>query len=369
MPTSTLQIDLQALTDNYRWFQRQATPRIVTAVVKSNAYGHGLAATARALSAAGCRHFAVFTVDEAVALRQSGCAGDIWILGGVTPDESATVVELALTPACHDLANAAELERCAATRNQICRVHLKVDTGMSRLGFLPDEIPAVLATLAQMPHLRLDGCFSHLAMADQPQHPLTLSQLTRFRQVLTLLPPDCRNNHLCATAGFLGNLAPELPYVRIGLGLYGYTGCGHNPAELTPAMTLKSHIMALKTRPTGCSVSYGATHTLTRTSRLAVIPVGYADGYPRRLGGQIDVLIGGHRVPIIGRVCMGMCMADVTPWPEINNGAEVVFLGRQGTEHISADELATTADTISYDILCALGRHPGGGCVKTGSPS
>lgn len=371
MPPSTLHIDLQALAANYRWFQHQAAPRTVTAVVKSNAYGHGLAATVAALSAAGCRHFAVFSVAEAAAVRRAGGHGRVLVLGGAAPGDYETAVDLQLTLACHDLDSAAELERCAAARQTTCSLHLKVDTGMSRLGFLPEAVPATLQALAGMPHLRLDGCFSHLALADLPQHPLTLQQIDRFRQVLALLPPECREHHLCATAGFLNRIAPELPGVRIGLGLYGYTG-DRTIAELTPAMSLTSRIMAVKNLPAGSPVSYGATHILSRPSRLAVIPVGYADGYPRRLGGLSDVLINGHRAPIVGRVCMGMCMADVTPWPEITSGTEAVLLGKQHHDGIDAQELAAKAGTIPYEILCAIGGQPGGtggATVTTGTPS
>lgn len=355
MPTSILHIDVQALAANYRWFQSQAGARTVNAVVKSNAYGHGLAATVRALDAVGCRHYAVFSVAEAAAVRCAGGNGRVLVLGGAAPGDYETAVALQLTLACHDLDSAAELERCAAARQTTCSLHLKVDTGMGRLGFLPEAVPAALQALAGMPHLRLSGCFSHLAVADQPQHPLTQRQIDRFRQVLPLLPPECRDHHLCATAGFLNRLAPELPGIRIGLGLYGYGGDG-----LKPAMSLRSRIMAVKTLPAGSSISYGATHVLTRPSRIAVIPVGYADGYPRCLGGQGELLIDGRRAPIVGRVCMGMCMADVTPWPEVAAGHEAVLLGAQRNERIDAEELAAKAGTIPYEILCALGGQTGG---------
>jgi len=229
---------------------------------------------------------------------------------------------------------------------------------MSRLGFLPGQIPEILNFLHSSPELELTGCFSHLAVSAEAQHPLTLQQLQNFHKAVSLLPDSCRERHLCATNGIFNRLAPELPFARLGIGLYGYSEEPEYATELQPAMTFRSRVLSVKELPKGSLVSYSGLYQLPQAGRLAVIPVGYADGYPRMLSNHAEVLIRGRRLPVRGRICMGMLMADAANMPDLQPGEEVVLLGKQGNECITAGELAQKAGTIPHEILCNLGKHP-----------
>jgi len=355
---ATIEITLDNIVANWQFFVSLRPSCRMAAVVKSDAYGHGLPQTGLALQKAGADLLAVFTAGEACALRQAGFRGSIWVLQGILPEEIARVAPLSLTSACWSLDNARLLSEYGQAHGLTWRLHLKVDTGMSRLGFLPEEVPGALAALQALPNLDVCGCFSHLAISTQPEHPVTRQQVAAFRRVLRQLPDSCRENHLCATEGILNDLVPELPFARPGIGLYGYTEMPAFAGKLLPAMSLKCRVSSVKSVPAGACVSYSCLQQLSRASRLAVIPFGYADGYPRCLTNVTAVLLRGQRVPILGRICMGMMMVDVTEVPGVAAGEEAVLLGCQGEDSIMADELAARANTISHEILCGLGKYP-----------
>ena len=357
-PQSELVIETGKLVHNWKFFRRFQPNSQIVPVLKSDAYGHGLPQAALALEKAGADPLAVFNLGEAEVLRQSGLRASIWVLEGILPCDLAAAAHLQITMACWSFEQAEALAACARREKCHCKIHLKIDTGMSRLGFLPGQIPEILSVLQSVPELELTGCFSHLAVSAEAQHPLTLQQLQNFRQALSLLPDSCSERHLCATNGILNQLAPELPFARLGIGLYGYSDEPGFASQLQPAMTFRSRILSVKELPEGSLVSYSGLYQLPEAGRLAVIPVGYADGYPRLLSNRVEVLIRGKRVPVRGRICMGMLMADAASLPDLQPGEEVVLLGRQGDECISAAELADKAGTIAHEILCNLGKHP-----------
>ena len=205
--------------------------------------------------------------------------------------------------------------------------------------------------------LRLRGCFSHLAASNQPECQLTKQQLHNFRQVLGLLPSSCDELHLCASNGILHGMMPELPYARLGIGLYGYSDLPQYAEKLQGAMCLKSRVLSIKEVPADCLVSYGGTYKTKAKTRLAVVPLGYADGYPRALGNQGELLIRGQRCPIRGRVCMGMLMADLgQPRSAVRRRSRPA--GQTGDDCVSAAELAAKINSIPHEILCNLGKHP-----------
>jgi alanine racemase len=359
MLQSYVTVNLTALQDNFLTFQARNPGKLIVPVIKSDAYGHGLPETARALVAVGATTVAIFNLHEAEILRKSGYEHEIWSLEGALPAEIGTPASLTTTLALWNWETAQALSDYAVTHGRTFRVHLKLDTGMGRLGFLPEEIPALWPRLEALPGLNFTGCFSHLATADIPGAELTDRQVQAFQQALAVLPPSVFQRHLCATAGLQHHLAPELPCGRLGIGLYGCCpDQTERDDELQPALEFGSQVISVKELPAGRTVSYGATYELPAPARLAVVPVGYADGYPRCLGNRACVLIGGKRCPIRGRICMGMLMADVTECGDVRPGDEVVLIGRQGEAEIRIEELAELAGTITYEIFCNLGKHP-----------
>jgi alanine racemase len=354
---SELLVETGNLVYNWHFFSRFQSDCRMVPVLKSDAYGHGLVETAKALEKAGAKFLSVFNLEEAELLRRSGINTELWILEGALPSDIDEAGRLRVSIACWSLEQAKAMAKQAKKNNFRYRVHLKIDTGMSRLGFLPEQTAEILSFLSATAELELTGCFSHLAVSAEPQHPLTLLQLRNFRQVLSLLPASCHERHLCATNGILNRLAPELPFARLGIGLYGYCDVPEFASQLRPAMTFRSKVISVKDLPAGSLVSYGGVYQMPQAGRLALVPVGYADGYPRKLGNQTEVLIRGQRLPVRGRICMGMMMVDAEKIPDLQPGEEVVLLGRQGDECISADELAAKTNSIPHEILCNLGKH------------
>lgn len=359
---SEVEVDLAKIRTNFQRLQRAFPGRIMAPVLKSDAYGHGAGHVAAALAKEGCRHFCVFSVDEARQLRQSGVAARLWLLGGMMDGEGEEAAELADNAAfalwdSRQLAGMVE----AAERYGVCfDVHIAVDTGMNRLGFYPRQLPAVLSQLAGVPGIRVAGAFSHLASADNPDSVQTDMQVMRFHEACSFLPDAARELHLCATPGMMAGVAPQLHYMRPGFAIYGYGHDSRRPdLSFEPAMSFRSRIISLKRVPAGESISYSALYTVPDGgSMIAVVPVGYANGYPRCLENKAHVLVRGRRAPVRGRICMGMLMADVSGIPGVECGDEVTLLGRQGGEAVSGEELAALAGTVPYEILCALGKEP-----------
>ncbi len=352
-----VEIDGRALARNFGEIARIAGgAAAVLPVVKSNAYGHGLVAVARALQAAGAERFAVATADEGAELRAAGVRGTIVVLGGVYRDDHVHVVDDQLTAVVWDAATATDLASVARARGRAVAVHLKIDTGMSRLGVDADAAPDMLASLRRIPGLTLEGVLTHFCNAESVGGPETARQLERFGALIATLaragmrPPVV---HAANSAATLSEPAARFDWVRPGLALYGVypSATTRTQAALVPVMRFVTRIVALRAVPAGTGVSYGSTFVTTRPSRIATLPVGYADGYPRVLSNRGVVVVRGERVPVAGRVCMDQTMIDVTAIRDVAVGDEVELWGGA----LPVDEVAATAGTIAYELLARVG--------------
>ncbi|NTV15152.1 MAG: alanine racemase [Desulfobulbaceae bacterium] len=357
-----LEIDLAALGDNYRQLVALVGPQVrVLAVVKADAYGHGLVEVAGCLARAGATIFGVADIAEGRRLRQAGITGEILVLLGGRTGTLADLLAADLTPVVYDREYLCELAAAAAALGVVASVHLKVDTGMRRLGVSPAELPAYIELIGSLASLRLAGILSHFPMPDGADLAPTRAQNRRFSEMVAALgvSEEAPLLHIANSAALLREPSSRHDLVRAGITLYGcypVADAGLRAAlPLRPVMSFKSRILQIKEVAAGCGVSYGHLFRTERPTRLAVLPVGYADGYLRRLTGRAQVLIGGQRVAVVGRVCMNLCMADITDLAGVSTGDEVVLLGRQGDGEITADELAAWQETISYEVLCLLG--------------
>jgi len=359
------EIDLGSVVRNLRTLKAAAPEAGVLAMVKADAYGHGASLIAPALEAEGVELLGVALIEEGLALRAAGVRGEILVLGGAYAGGWEALVEARLVPAVFREDHLEALATAARRHGVEPLAHLKVDTGMSRLGALPAEVPGLLARARSL-GVALEGVFSHLANADLADAATTQRQLDQFRALLGAVEAAgvrTRWRHLANSAAMVA-LPPSrdgatLNLVRPGLALYGVLPAPwiSPPRRLEPVLSWKTEIIHLKSVPPGTSVSYGGTWTARRSTRIATLPVGYADGYPRRLSNRAQVLVRGRRAPVVGRVCMDLCMVDVTDVPGAALGDEVVLIGRQGTEEISVSELAGWLETMAYEVLCGVGAR------------
>ena len=353
-------IHLPALLKNIRYAKRHLKPETkFLAVIKSNAYGHGIVQVGRYLEKSGLVDmFAVAIPEEGLRLREHGVTLPILILGVTDPDHIRAVVANDLTSTVFTPEQIHLFERCAKAAGREAHVHLKLDTGMRRIGVLNnEELDAMLDAFDECPHVQLAGVFTHFAKSESDPD-FTALQAQRFDAFVSRV--RARGYHPLVHAANSGATLdfPELQYdmVRFGIALYGYHPDARRTAAvgLTPVMSLVTHISHLKTLPAGEGVSYGLRYTTSHTTRIATLPIGYGDGYKRCLTGKADVLIGGIRCPQVGTICMDQMMVDVTDVPGVAVGDEAVLIGRQGSEQITADDLAEKADTISYEILLSI---------------
>lgn len=363
------EISLSALEHNYRALRAMLPEGCrFLGVVKANAYGHGAVRVARKLEALGCEYLAVACSDEAAELRQAGVGVPILILGSTPADCASELLDLNLTQTVCDLATAQALSRAAVAAGKSLKIHLKLDTGMSRLGIFCDETSldrAVedVAHICALPGLEAEGIFTHFSDADGSEE-YTMRQFTRFMDALSKLKARGITfpiRHCANSAAMLAYPCTHLDMVRPGVALYGHypdPACeGLDGVGLCPVMELKSRISAIRELPEGTAVSYGRTFTLSRDSRLAALPVGYADGLFRGCSNHISVLVHGKRAPLLGRVCMDMCMVDVTDIPEAKQWDVATVYGKDGAEVLSIEEAATAAGTIQYELLCAISER------------
>jgi alanine racemase len=356
-----LAIDLAALEQNYRRLRALCDPQVkMLAVVKADAYGHGLVPVARRLAAAGADYLGVGSFEEGLRLRGAGIKLPVLLLLGILPEEAEWAVAADLEVALFRLDVARALGAAGAHQGKKARVHIKVDTGMGRLGVLPQDTLPFLADLKKLRHLKAMGLISHLAVADQEDKTYTLKQL----QELTSLLAAARDagwklplSHIANSAALWELKEAHLGLVRPGLMLYGSPPAPDRPppVDLAPVMSLTARVLQVKRLPPGSSISYGCTYTTPDWSDIAVLPVGYCNGYSRLFSNRGEVLLHGRRAPIRGRVCMNLTMADVTGIPGVKEGDRAVLLGKDQGEQLRAEELADWAQTISYEVFCALG--------------
>jgi alanine racemase len=366
MRPTWLEVDLDALRGNYRAAADLARGGPVLAVVKGNAYGHGLVPVARALAEAGAAYLGVATVGEGAALRDAGLTVPVLLLGGYLPEEAPEIVARGLTPAIFAEPHIAPLAAAAHAAGVRPAVHLKVDTGMGRIGVPAEAAPAVLRRLLAEPDLSLEGVFSHFAEADLADSPAAQEQLARLLKVRAELGPagqGIRYWHTANSAALMRRLSAgtDVPVLsRPGIMLYGHPPAAGFavPVPLTPVGTWKARVIQVKRVPKGTPISYGRTFVPARESVIATLPVGYADGYPRALSNRGRVLFGGVPAPIAGRVCMDMTMVDVTDLPApVAVGDAAVVMGPEAGTGVTATEIAEACGTIAYDILCAVSER------------
>jgi alanine racemase len=356
-------IDHDALRSNLRQIRDKVGSRVkILCMVKANGYGHGATEISQTLVGAGADAFGVATLEEAVQLRKAGIQALLIVLAGVFPDQLDPFVEYKLTPVVHDLISLRALDRESSRRQVQLKVHLKVDTGMGRLGFLAADVDQWISAIKQTESLHVQGVFSHFSHAESVQGDYTQKQLEIFKRVLGQLRsasviPDLV--HLANSAATITLPAAYFDMVRPGLMLYGVypSPSMKEQIRLKPVLSWKTKILQLKNVPSGTSVSYGQTYVTERESLIATLPIGYADGYPRLLSNRGEALVRGQRARIAGRVCMDLTMIDVTDIRNVRQGDEVVLLGRQGGAEITADEIAAWANTISYEILTSIGTR------------
>ncbi len=331
------------------------------AVVKADAYGHGAVPVARTALDAGATWLGVAIPEEAVPLRAAGIASRILVLGPIAPEQVEIVVAQDLDQCVSDLSQVDALNRAAHARGRVLALHLKVDTGMGRVGLHPREARQAGEQIRGLSCVRLVGLMTHFAEAEAEDPAFAREQLARFAEAARDLAAagfGALIRHAANSAGLLFLPEARLDLVRPGIMLYGYHPRGlQRPAEplLQPALRLRTGISQIHDVGQGESVSYGRSFVAPRDLRVATLPVGYADGIGRLLSNRGCVLVRGRRVSIIGRVCMDMTMIDVTGVPDVRVGDEVVLIGRQGTKEISADEVAEIQRTISYEVLCRIG--------------
>jgi alanine racemase len=378
-------IDLDALGGNFRRLRSLLRAGCEPMpVVKADGYGHGAAEVSRRLQREGARRFAVAVVEEGAELRREGIHGEILVMGWIGGSQLPDLLRHRLTPNAHSLELLAELASFAEARRMRIPLHLKVDTGMTRLGIRPEELGEAIAILARTPLLSLEGLFQNFATADDPEDPQTAGQVAVLAEIHEALraaglPPE--HVHVANSAGMLRPPAwperlPRPSWVRPGLVLFTRfpglpeAGAAAGSSALSDVMSFVSVVDQVKVVPPGTRVGYGGTFTAVRPTRLAMVPAGYADGVPRSASGRAQVLVHGRRCPLAGRVSMDLTAVDVTDLPDPpRRGNEVVFFGLQRGVRLGVEELAEAAGTMSWEILCGVGPRVPREIRESGAPS
>lgn len=356
------EISLEAIGHNIREVKKRLPEGVkLLGVVKANAYGHGVVPVASYLENQ-VDYFATATIEEAVELRENGISAPILILGYVSPSQYGDLVEYDITQTIDSYAQALALEKEAARQNRKAKAHLAVDTGMTRIGFQVTEHDAdEAAKIADLPHIELEGMFTHFSCADQEDKTYCSMQMEKYDKMTALLAErgvTIPLRHICNSAGIMEFDDHRFEMVRSGIityGIYPSEEVKKERLDLIPALSWKSHVIHVKEVGPGIGVSYGATYVTEKPmTRIATVSAGYADGYPRALSNQGCVLIHGKKAPIIGRICMDQMMVDVTDIPDVQVEDVVTLVGTDGDETITIEEIANPAARFDYEMLCDI---------------
>jgi alanine racemase len=356
------EVDLGALEFNYRQIQKRIPEGVkLLAVVKADAYGHGAIPVSLKLERLGVEYLGVAIPEEGVELRKGGVKTPILVLGGIFGGEIDEIFHFQLTPVIFRKDSLKLLSREAGKRRRKVKVHLKVDTGMGRLGVPLCLWPDFLKEVRRTPNIEIEGILSHFSMAEE-ERDYTQNQWKGFQRAVVMaheMEISYRYLHMSSSATLTTFPVYSAKLVRPGIMLYGSYPSSTFQAliPLKPVMTLKTRIHFLKSVPPGTRISYGGTFTAKRESVIATLPIGYADGYSRHLSNHGEVLIRGKRAPVVGKVCMDFIMVDVTDIPHVSVGDEVVLMGRQRKEQITVEEIAGKINSISYEVLCSIGKR------------
>ena len=358
------EISLEAIGHNIREVKKRLPEGVkLLGVVKANAYGHGAVPVASYLENQ-VDYFATATIEEAIELRENGISAPVLILGYVSPSQYSDLVEYDITQTIDSYAQALALEKEAARQNRKAKAHLAVDTGMTRIGFQVTEHDAdEAAKIADLPHIELEGMFTHFSCADQEDKTYCSVQMEKYDKMTALLAErgvTIPLRHICNSAGIMEFDDHRFEMVRSGIITYGmYPSDEVDPGllNLRPALRWLSRVTHVKTLPAGREISYGGTYVTTRDTVVATIPVGYADGYRRNLSGKFYVLIHGKKAPILGRICMDQMMVDVTGIPGVKVGNRVTLVGTDGNETITMEAISALADSFNYEFVCGISRR------------
>jgi alanine racemase len=367
------EIDLSAIAHNVSALRRITQPQArLMAVVKANGYGHGAVEISRCALQNGASVLGVARIEEGIQIRKAGITAPILVFGYTLPHQAGALVQYDLTQSVHTIASAQQLAQAAAPLTDTIKIHLKVDTGMGRLGLLPHNNPSAdpkkinadtlkeTLAIAKLEGLELEGIFTHFASADSADKAYAEYQLDLFLNFLKRLQKAGLNpplKHAANSGALIDMPRSHLDLVRPGISIYGLYPSDEveqQRVSLKPAMALKTNIIQLKKVPAGFNVSYGMTHTTRQPTTIATVPIGYADGLNRLLSSRGQMLVGGQRVPIVGRVCMDLTMLDVGSVKNVQMGDEVVVFGQQGNETLSIDEMAAGLNTINYEIVTGI---------------
>ncbi|MFQ5674264.1 MAG: alanine racemase [bacterium] len=353
------EINLSAIVSNLLSIKERVAPAGVMAVVKANAYGHGLSEVAKVALENGVQYLGVARVEEGIRIRRFESDKPVLVFGGFMANEVPEFLKNNLELTVFDLRLAESLSTTARELGAVAKVHIKVDTGMGRVGLQWQEAAEFITRVWELSHVQVVGIYTHFASSDSADNSFADIQLHRFRQVLSELDDrgvEIPVKHAANSGAILDLPASYFDLVRAGVSLYGYYPSANTSESLrlTPSMTLKSQVISVREVEAGTKISYDATYETQRRTRMAVVAIGYGDGYNRLLSNQGEVLINGKRYPVRGRVCMDHIMVETGPEAEIRIGDEVVLLGRQGAEEISIDEICTKLNTIPYEFTTLI---------------
>ena len=357
------EINLDAITHNLLFFQQKLENKAqIMAVIKANAYGHGAIPIAKHLESLGIAYLAVACVGEGIELRDGGVTSPILVLGYTPKEVIKAAFKYDLTVTAFSKETLEEINQYGSIFQQKLNVHIKIDTGMARIGLAPEEVGRFIEDTKQLPWVNIEGIYTHFAKADEKDKAFTWQQQQRFANAISKIDSGFLIPfiHLSNSAAMID--MPEIPQnmARLGISLYGLL-----PSEevnmssqiLQPALTLKTKVSHIKKLEVGQTVSYGGTFTTERETWVATLPIGYADGLSRSLSNKGTVLINGKKAPIIGRVCMDQTMIDVTGIESVEVGTEVVIIGKQGNQEIRVDDIALLVETINYELVTLIGRR------------
>ncbi len=366
--TTRAEIDLQAFRHNFQNLRNYLDPQTrIMAVVKADAYGHGAVPCARIAVDSGADYLGAGVIEEGIEFRESGLNAPILILGSIFPNEAEDLVRHNLATILCTLPLAQTLSKEAGKQNKTVSIHIKVDTGMSRLGVSPENLPTLLGQIRNLPNLKIEGVSTHFSSADDEDLSITRGQLKKFQAALTILQNDRMPMVHCANTSALFKF-PESHFnmVRPGLILYGTLPSlslqtvldrEESLSPFQPVMQWKSQIILVKSIAKDQPISYSRSFTTQRDSLIATLPIGYADGLHRSLSNKMEVLIRGKRAPQVGNICMDMTLIDVTGITDVQAGDEVVLFGKQNDKVIKVEELAVKGETIPYETLCSVGKR------------
>lgn len=358
------EINLDNLANNMKEIRKISKSKDIIAVVKADAYGHGALDTAPVFLENGATRLAVAVVSEAIELRKSGVKCPIMILGFTPPNLIDNILRYDIEQTVFNYEFACELSRVAVKENKIAKIHIAIDTGMGRIGFLPNENSVQqVCNISKLPNIIIEGIFSHFSTADEEDKSYAYRQIEKFKWFYDRLIQSgvkIHIRHIANSAAIIDLPQTHFEAVRPGIILYGYYPSqyvSHDKINLKTALELKTNVVHIKRLGKGEYIGYGRKYKTLRESIIATLPIGYADGYSRLLFNKGKVIINGKFAPIVGNICMDQCMVDITEIKNVNIGDEVVLIGRQGSSKIDAEDIANMLGTISYEIMCMISNR------------